>query len=146
MDLALAITPQPGQQARNFFGGIAQCHQHVGAECRIIGVLFGIGGEQRKLAGEVLDVMHDESHAAVEFVKPAGIHQRLLAGLLGQIACQLLPGDLEKVEILPVEPSFYPRTGQHNRPDQGDRNGSAGPRPQASSASVSHSGTCAISP
>jgi len=114
MHLPRTISPKPGQQRIEFVGRIAQGKQHIGAERRIIRVLFSIGCKQRKLADQVLDIVHHKRDAAVELIKPAGVHQGLLPGLFGQITGELLTRDAQQIEIFPVKLAFDPRPGQHN--------------------------------
>ena len=89
LDRAAAIARQPRQKRRQLVRRIAQRHQHVGAEFGVAGVKFGIAREQSELARQVLDVMHDEGDAAMEFVEPANFGQGFLAGVFGQIAGEL---------------------------------------------------------
>ncbi len=73
---------------------------------------LGIAGQQADLAGEVLDVVHDEGHAAIELVEARRVLQGILPGLFGQIARHLLSGDAQQVEIFPVEPTRDMRPGK----------------------------------
>ncbi len=79
---------------------------------------LGIAGQQAELAGEVLDIVHHEGNAAVEIVEPPGLGQGFLTGLFGKIAGQLLTGDAQQIEILPVEPAGQDRARQHDHADQ----------------------------
>ena len=62
--------------------------------------------------------MHDEGDAAVEFVEALRLAERVLAGLLGEIARQLAADDPQEIEILPVEGTGEGRAGQHDHAEQ----------------------------
>ena len=82
-------------------------------------------GEQRQLADQILDVVQDEGEAAVEFLEPLGVGERLLALRLGERARRLAAGGAKQVEILPVErPAIFGR-GEQRRGRSAARGGSA---------------------
>ena len=85
---------------------------------------------QRQLADQVLDVVEDEGEAAVEFLEPLGVDQRLLAVRFGQARRRLAPGGAEQVEILPVERAAISRARRARRGRPAARRGSAGRRPR----------------
>src|SRR3546814_8292656 len=59
--------------------------RHVGSKLGLVGVTLGIAREQRELARPILDVVHDEGEAAIEFVEPPRLGQRLLALRFGEM-------------------------------------------------------------
>src|SRR3546814_19502812 len=77
--------------------------RHVGSKLGLDGVTLGIAREQRELARQILDVVHDEGEAAIEFVEPPRLGQGLLALRFGEIARRLLARDAQPIEIFPVE-------------------------------------------
>src|SRR3546814_13469386 len=77
--------------------------RHVGSKLGLVGVTLGIAREQRELARQILDVVHDEGEAAIEFVEPPRLGQGLLALRFGEIARRLLARDAQHIEIFPVE-------------------------------------------
>ena len=79
---------------------------------------LGIVRQQRQLADQILDVMHDEGEAAVELVETLRVGQRLLALRLADMAGGLPPGGAQHVEILPIEPPVDRRTRQQDCADQ----------------------------
>ena len=95
-----------------------QGRDHVGAELGIVGVPLGIARDQRQLADEILDVVEDEGEAAVEFLEPLGVRQRLLAMRFGERAGRLAPGGAQQVEILPVERAAVIGRGEQDEADQ----------------------------
>src|SRR3546814_19288770 len=50
--------------------------RHVGSKLGLDGVTLGIAREQRELARQILDVVHDEGEAAIEFVEPPRSEER----------------------------------------------------------------------
>ena len=44
---------------------------------------FGVAREKTQLTHEILDIMHDEGEAPVEFIEAASIGKRLLSAGLG---------------------------------------------------------------
>ena len=94
---------EPGEQVVHLLHRALQRRDHVLAELGLVGVPLGVADDEAELADQILDVVHDEGEAAVEFVEPPGVGERLLAARLGEIARRLDPGGAEQVEILPVE-------------------------------------------
>jgi hypothetical protein len=97
-----AVPAEPPEQRVELVGTVGQGDEHILAEHRVVGVALRISREQRELAGKVLDVVHHERDAAVEFVESRGFDQCAVADLLGKVAGELAADHLEKVEILPV--------------------------------------------
>ena len=79
---------------------------------------LGVAGKQAELAGQILDVMHDKGDTAVEFIKPPGLDQRLLAGVFRKVTGQLLANHAQQVEIFPVELARLQGPCQHHRAHQ----------------------------
>ena len=120
---------------------LLQRRDHVGAELGIVGVPLGIARDQRQLADQVLDVVQDEGEAAVEFLEPLGVGQRLLAVRLGERARRLAAGGAQQVEILPVERRGGSRARRAARGRPAGRGGSAACRPSTAVSSSIHCGT-----
>ena len=112
------VLRQPREQIIHATGRIVQRRDHVGAEIGVVGVALGIARDQGQLADEVLDVVQDESEAAVEFVEALGFREGFLRPRLGEVARDLAPGDAQQVEILPVERAVDRRAREQDRPLQ----------------------------
>ena len=112
--LPAAIAREPGEQPIELVRRIAQRQQHVVAERGLVGVQLRITRQQAELARQVLDVVHDEGDAAVEIVEAARLFERVLAGLLGEVAGELLADDAQQVEVLPVELALPGWRGEHD--------------------------------
>src|SRR3546814_12867758 len=50
--------------------------RHVGSKLGLVGVTLGIAREQRELARQILDVVHDEGGEAMDFVEPPRSDER----------------------------------------------------------------------
>ena len=113
----------------SFLHRALQRRDHVGAELGIVGVALGVAGDQRELAHQILDVVHDEGEAPVELVETLGVGKRLLAARFGDIARGLDAGGTEQVEVLPVERPSEMRMLEDDQADQlaGVDQGHAGP-------------------
>ena len=116
--MARPIAREPREQGIELVGRIVEREQHVLAEFGVVGVALGIAGQQRELAGEILDVVHHEGDAAVELVETAGLQQGQLAVVLGNRAGNLVPCHAQEVEVLPVELARERRAPQRDQPDQ----------------------------
>src|SRR6266496_4669612 len=80
-----------------------KCRDHVCSEIGIVGVAFGIAREQRQLTDQILDVVEDESEAAVELLESLRVAKRLLAERFGERTRRLVSRRAQQVEIFPVE-------------------------------------------
>ena len=82
-----------------------------------VGMALGIAREQRQLADEILHVVKDEGEAAVEFLEPLRIGQRLLAVRLGERARRLSSRGREAGRNLPsrAPPVYRARRGRRCR-------------------------------
>src|SRR3546814_14021484 len=71
----------------------------------------GVGGDQAKLAHQILDVVRDEGEAAVELLETLRFGKRLLPLRFGYVAGHLPSDDAQHVQILPVKlpPDERPR-------------------------------------
>ena len=115
---AIAIAGKPGNQGVQFIGGIAQGDEHVVAKFLFLSMKFGVAGQQTKLTGQILDIVHHEGDTAVEIVKPVSFCQSILTGVFGKVAGKLLTNDAQQVKVLPIELSDHSGTRQHDQPDK----------------------------
>ena len=122
---ACACGDKPRQQVVHLADRACKRRDHVGAELGIVGMPLGVAREQRQLADQILDVVQDEGEAAVEFLEPLGVRQRLLAMRFGEGAGRLAAGGAQQVEILPVERPAIIGRRQAGRARPADRRGSA---------------------
>ncbi len=118
LDAGRRARREPREQVVHLADRALQSGHHVGPELGIVGMPLGVARDQRQLADEVLHVVQDEGEAAVEFLEPLGVGQRLLAVRLGQRAGRLAPGRAQQVEILPVERAAVFGRGEQHQPDQ----------------------------
>ena len=137
---ACACGAKPGEQVVHLADRALERRDHVGAEFGIVGVALGIARDQRQLADQVLDVVEDEGEAAVEFLEPLRVGERLLAMRFGERARRLAAGGAQQVEILPVERAAIVGRGEQDEADQPVDDGSAGRRPRRARRSSSHCG------
>lgn len=91
---------------------------HIALELGIVGMFFRIGGQQRQLRHQVLQVVHHEGGQAVERVELARQHQGIVGLLLGQVGGGLGAGNLQQIQHFPVELDFAARGHQHHEAGQ----------------------------
>ena len=79
---------------------------------------FGVSCKQAQLADKIFDIMHDERHPAVEFVKSLRFGERFLTARFGQITGDLPPDYAQHIQIFPVQCAVDPRSRQQHQSDK----------------------------
>ena len=113
--LGLVVLRQSFEQAVHLVRGILKRLDHICPEFRVFGVALGIACQQTQLADQILDIVHDERHPAVELIETLRFGKRFLATGFRQIACDLTPDHTQHIEILPVQRTIDPGTSQQHQ-------------------------------